>query len=194
MTTQKGSEEIPPRPPRTEGPSAKFLRPLWPLFRLRGNPQDLPYSPNLPLLLIAASVIIDMLVGDALHDSGNTFARSLLSTGVVLGLCWIALAVRSLRNRYVQTTTALLACSLLFSLLQLPLALLAGPSPASVDQLTALQVLFGWIAVALFAWQVSVDAHIMRHAMDASFWLAFALVLSWVLAYWALDRVLFGAA
>ena len=30
--------------------------------------------------------------------------------------------------------------------------------------------------------------------MDASFGFAFALVFAWVLAYWALDRVLFGAA
>ena len=162
------------------------------LCRLRRGPQDLPYSRNLPALLIAASVVVDVLVGDALHDTGNTFARSLLSTGVVLGLCWGALAIRGLHNRYVQTATALLACSLVFSLLLLPLALLAGPPPASADQLSGLQVLLGWLTIALLVWQISVYAHIMRHAMDASFGLAFALVLSWALAYWALDRLLFG--
>jgi hypothetical protein len=33
----------------------------------------------------------------------------------------------------------------------------------------------------------------MRHAIDASFGLAFALVLSWLIACWAIDRILFGA-
>lgn len=162
------------------------------LCRLRGGPQQLPYSRSLPALLMAASVVVDVLVGDALHDTGNTFARSLLSIGVVLGLCWMALAIRGLHNRYVQTAAALLACSLVFSVLLLPLALLAGPPPASADQLSGLQVLLGWITIALLIWQVSVYAHIMRHAMDAPFGLALALVLSWVLAYWALDRLLFG--
>ncbi len=119
MTTPEDPQPTPPRPPSAERPPGTFLRLLWPLFRLQGNPQDLPYSGQLPLLLVAASVILDMLVGDALHDTGDTFARSLLSTGVVLGLCWIALAIRGLRNRFVQTATALVACSLLFSLLQL---------------------------------------------------------------------------
>lgn len=109
----------------------------------------------------------------------------------MLVLCWIALAIRHLRNRYVQTATALLACSLAFSLLQLPIALLAGPPPAGADALTGLQILVGWATLAVFVWQVSVDAHIMRHAMEAPFGLAFALVVSWVLAYWALDRMLF---
>ncbi len=193
MTTPQDPQRTPPRPPPAERSPENFLRVLWPLFRLRGSPQDLPYSSHLPLLLVAASVILDMLVGDALHDTGNTFARSLLSTGVVLGLCWVALAIRGLNNRFAQSATALVACSLLFSLLQLPLAWLAGPPPPSADQLTTLQVLIGWITIALFVWQVSIDAHIMRHAMDAPFGLAFALVLSWVIAYWALDRVLFGA-
>ncbi len=193
MTTQQGPQPTPPSTPPAERSTEKFLRALAPLFGLRGNPQDLPYSSHLPLLLIAASVILDMLVGDALHDTGDTFARSILSTGVVLGLCWVALAIRGLRNRFVQTASALVACSLLFSLLQLPLALLAGPPPAGVDHLTTLQVLIGWITIALFVWQVSIDAHIMRHAMDAPFGLAFALVTSWVIAYWALDRILFGA-
>ena len=194
MTTPRDPQNPPTRPPPSERPFAHFLRQLWPLFRLRGGPQDLPYSTYLPLLLVAASVILDMLVGDALNDSGNTFARSLLSSIVVLGLCWIALAMRGLSHRFAQTATALVACSLVFSLLQLPLAWLAGPPPAGVDALTTLQVLIGWITIALFVWQVSIDAHIMRHAMDAPFGLAFTLVLSWVIAYWALDRILFGAA
>lgn len=194
MTTQENPQSTPPRPPSADSAPENFLRALRPLFRLRGSPQELPYSSTLLPLLIAASVSLDMLVGDALHDSGNTFAHSLLSTGVALGLCWVALAIRGLRNRFVQSACALLACSLLFSLLQLLLTWLAGAPPAAADPLSALQILVGWITIALFIWQVCIDAHIMRHALDSAFGLAFALVVSWVIAYWALDRLLFGAA
>ncbi|MEO5622255.1 MAG: hypothetical protein ABJB02_07350 [Dokdonella sp.] len=163
------------------------------LCRWRGGPQDFPFAPRLLAGLFVAGLALDLLVASALDDDAHALARSVLSSGIVLGLCWVALAIRGVRNRYVQTATALLACSLAFSLLQLPLALLAGPAPAPTAELSTLQVLIGWMTLALFVWQVSVDAHIMRQAMDASFGLAFALILSWVLAYWALDRIVFGA-
>ena len=163
------------------------------LCRLRSGPAEMPYAPMLLAALIVASVVLDVLVGAALQGGDDAFARSLLSSAVVLGLCWAALAIRHLSSRFVQTAVALVACSVLFSLLQTPLALLAGPTPATAAELSTTQVLIGWITVALFVWQVSVDAHIMRRAMEASFGFGFALVVSWVLAYWALDRLIFGA-
>jgi hypothetical protein len=162
------------------------------LCRLRGGPADMPYAPLLLAALIVASVVLDVLVGGVLQDGGDAFARSLLSSAVVLGLCWAALGMRRLAGRFTQTATALVACSLLFSLLQMPLAWLGGPPPATAAELSGAQVMIGWATLALFAWQVSVDAHIMRRAMDISFGFGFALVVSWVMAYWALDSLIFG--
>jgi hypothetical protein len=172
---------------------ARLCRVVIDLCRLRGNPHDIPYAPNLLALLVGAGTALDMLVAGLLDETDFTLARSLLSTAIVLALCWVALAIRGLRNRYVQTASALLACSFALSLLQLPIALLAGPPPATVVDMSAAQAIFGWITLALLLWQVGVNAHIMRHAIDASFGLAFALVLSWLIAYWAIDRILFGA-
>ena len=171
-----------------------MLHTIVDLCRLRGGPQDLPHAPVLLVILLGAGTALDLAIGQAMNHGDNALARSLLSSVVVLGLCWIALAIRRLPHRYVQTASALLACSLVFSLVQLPLALLAGPPPASAAELSSLQILLGWLTLALFVWQISVDAHIMRHAMDGSLGLAFALIVSWVLAYWALDGVLFGGA
>ncbi len=171
---------------------SSLSRIVFDLCRLRGNPQDFPYSPSLLALLVGAGTALDTLVGGLLGEADTTLARSLLSTVIVLALCWVALAIRGLRNRYVQTACALLTCSFALSLLQLPIALLAGPPPTAVADMSAMQAMFGWITLALLLWQVSVNAHIMRHAIDASFGLAFALVLSWLIAYWAIDRILFG--
>jgi len=177
---------LPPRP--------ELARLVVDLCRLRGGPQDVPYSPNLLVALFVAGIALDTLGGSINADAGTALASSLLSNGVVLALCWIALTIRGQGNRYVQTASALLACSFAFTLLQLPLAWLGGPPPATAAELGGLQILLGWAMIAVFLWQVAVSAHIMRHAMDAPYGLALALVVAWVLAYWALDGALFGAS
>lgn len=179
-----------PQGPLLSGLTARIVG----LCRLRGGPQDLPYSPNLLAALVVAATALDVLIGGLVDDTGSAFGRSLLSTFVVLGLCWVALAIRGLGSRYVQTAIALLACSLVFSLLQLPIALLAEPLAPGASTLSGSQLLLGWISIAVLAWQLSVYAHIVRQAMEAPFALAFALAASWVLAYWALEHLLFGAA
>jgi hypothetical protein len=168
------------------------------LCRLRGDPQDFPYAPNLLALLVGAGVGLDVLTGYALQDAANTLGRSLLSSIVVLALCWVALAMRGLRNRYVQTAGALLACSVAFSLLEVPFALLYE-SPAKIGTISPasdvlLQFLVNWAVFGLFVWQIVVNAHIMRRAMDASFGFALMLVVTWLIAYLALEQILFGAA
>lgn len=164
------------------------------LCRLRNSPQDLPHSMRLAVLLLMAATLLDSAIGAALGEAGDAPLRSLLSSVVVLGLCAVALAIRKLGHRYVQTATALLACSIVFSLLQLPVALMAGPPPATAAELSGAQMLLGWFTLGLFFWQIAVNAHIVRHAMDSSFGFALGLVATWVLAFWAIDHALFAGA
>lgn len=173
-------------------PPNSLLDTVLGLCRLRNAPQDLPHAPRLAVLLLAVSILLDSAIGAALGDGGQAPLRSLLSSVVVLGLCAVALAIRRLGHRYVQTATALIACSIAFSLLQLPVALMAGPPPATAGELTGAQVLLGWFTLGLFFWQIAVNAHIVRHAMDSSFGFALGLVATWVLAFWALDHLLFA--
>jgi len=167
---------------------------VFDLCLLRGGPQDLPYSPRLLVALIVASTAVDAFAGHLIGDVDGALARSLLSTLVVLGLCRLALTVRSLQNRFVQTAIALVACGIAFSLVQLPFVLMAGPVPAPGTALTGAQILAGWATLALLVWQLAVSAHVMRHAIESSFGLAFALVVSWLVAYWALLRLLSAPA
>ncbi|RYD14087.1 MAG: hypothetical protein EOP90_14830 [Lysobacteraceae bacterium] len=162
------------------------------LCRLRRAPQEFPHAPRLALLLLAAATLLDSAIGVVLGDGDTAPMRSLLSSIVVLGLCWVALAIRKLGHRYVQTATALLTCSIAFSLLQLPVAMIAGPVPEAAAELGAAQIVLGWFTLGLFFWQIAVNAHIVRHAMDSSFGFALGLVATWVLAFWALDHALFA--
>ncbi len=168
------------------------------LCRFRRAPQDLPYSPPLLTVLLVAATVFDIVVGAVTGDAEGAFAHSLLSSGLVLGLCWIALAIRRLNHRYVQAATALVACGLLISVVQLPIALFFQPPAVAVAKadmpasLLLLRFLLSWIALGVLVWQILIYAHIMRHAMESRFGIAVMLTTSWVIAYLALARVLFG--
>ena len=164
------------------------------LCQLRRGPEDVPYSTTLLGVLIAVSTAVDLMTGVVIGESSNMLACSLVSTGVVLALCWIALAARRLVNRMVQTSSALIACGIVFSLLIVPISWLAMPLPVPPASLTPLQMLLGWVTLAILAWSLVVTAHIMRRALDAPFAFGFLLALAWWLAARSLDHVLFDPA
>ena len=165
------------------------------LCRFKRAPQDLPYSPASLALLLVASTLFDIVVGAATSDAAGAFVHTLLFNALILGLCWIALAIRRFDNRYVQTALALIACGLLISIVQLPLALLIEPlsGKEGAQSLSLFQLLLRWAALGTLVWQILIYAHIMRHAMESRFGLAAALTTSWFVAYFALESVLFGA-
>jgi len=163
------------------------------LCQLRQSPQDVPYSTALLALLIVAGIAIDLASGLVVENASNILARSLLSTVLVLSLCWIALAVRGLTNRYVQTATALAACGVAFSLLVLPVVWMMGTLPVPPETLKPHQVLLGWVMLGILLWSLAVNAHILRHALDGPFAFGLALATAWAVADWALGRALFDA-
>lgn len=179
---------------RRDPPFARFAFLVRDLCQLRRGPDEVPYSPALLGLLVGASVLLDVLAGSLLGRAGDVLPRSLVSTGLVLALCWIALFIRRLGNRYVQTASALVACSIVFSLLILPFAWLAGPAPTPPAPLSPLQTLLWWAMLAIIIWNLAVNAHIVRRALDAPFAFGLALAFAWALADWALGHALFDAA
>jgi len=175
-----------------------FMRHVFALCRLRGDPQDTVYSRPLLVLLLAATCAIDALGGALLGDVADALAHSLLASAVALGLCAVALALRGLVNRYVQTATSLIATGIVVALVQLPILGLLGSFVDGVPLSSAdmawnlLQILLRWAGLATLVWQVLVYAHVVRHAMDGGFGFALVLVLTWFVANWALSSVLLG--
>jgi hypothetical protein len=180
--------------PRRTSPASEFALLVMDLCHLRRGPDEMPYSPVLLALLIVAGVLLDVVTGRLLGAGANVLLRSLVSTAVVLALCWIALRIRRLENRYVQTASALVACSIVFSLLVLPLAWLSGPAPATPAEMTPRHVLLSWAMLGLIVWNLVVVAHIVRRALEAPFGFGLALALAWAVAAWALGQALFDGA
>ena len=178
---------------RRESRAADLTVIVFEMCQLRRGPDDMPYSKALLVVLIGASIVLDVFIGSLGGGVPDALSRSLLSTGLVLALCWIALSLRRLVHRYVQTASALVACSIVFSLLILPLAWLSGPVPSPPTPLSSTQMLLGWLILAIVAWNLVVNAHIVRRALDAPFALGLAIALAWFIADLALERALFDA-
>ena len=175
-------------------PASGLIARIVDLCRLRSGPQDLPHKPGLLFALLVASVTLDLLTASILGIGDNALARSLFSTTLLLALCWTALGIRELRNRYVQTLIALVACSMVFTLLILPIAASFDPAQSAGTALTPGHTLLAWLGLGVLVWKLAVDGHIVRQAIDAPYWLGLALAMAWTIADIALGRVLFGAA
>lgn len=173
---------------------AQFILLILDLCRLRRGPQDVEYSRNLLWTLLILGIALDQIVGRLLGIESNLLARSLFSAGLLVALCWTALQIRGFSHRLVQTLCALFGCSMVFALMMTPLAL-AFDGPVSADApASPLQVLAAWAGLAVFAWKLGVDAHVVRQAIESPFWLALALVTAWAVADISLTRILFEGA
>lgn len=139
---------------------------------LRLGPQDLPAGSS-PLTL---AMLLYLLVTGLAMGLGQPPEQPLLvlilAMLLPLLLVRIVLTARRLPQRWPQTVTALFGTSALLTAISLPLAAGAGEDgePAMFTALASL---------AVFIWSFAVDAHIWRHALNASYaaGLAVAVVL-----------------
>ena len=150
---------------------------------LRRGPQDLPYSGALLFAVAAAWLVLQLGVAVArAAPLDGVFAGAVLELMFTLGALNVILALRGLRNRFVQTATALLGCTLVFILLNVPILLLIGDPPTMVQQLSPLQVLLVLVSLPLLVWKVLVDAHIFRHSFDVPYLSGVVIALLWIIA------------
>lgn len=149
---------------------------------LRRGPQDLPYSPRLLAGICIASVALQFVIAQILGIEGNTIGASLFGLGFSLGVLYLLVSLRGVRGRFVQAASALLACALLFALLSLPIALLAGGKPPTPENVTPLQLLLGLVSLPIVIWKIVIDAHILRHSLNLPFFAGLTIAILWLLA------------
>jgi len=160
----------------------RWLHLLWDICRLRRGPQDLPYSPQLLLIVCAFGLGLQLAIARVLGVEQDTLGAGVLSLAFNLGALYLLLSLRGMRNRFIQAALALLCCALLFTLLSLPIALLAGDRPLNPEQISPLQLLLGLVSLPLLIWKLMVDAHILRHSLDVPFLAGIVIALLWLIA------------
>lgn len=167
---------------------------LWDICRLRRGPQDLPHSPRLLVMVCAFGLGLQLAIARVLGVEQDTLAAGVLSLAFNLGALFLLLNLRGVKNRFIQSALALLCCALLFTLLSLPIAVLAGDHPVTPEQMSPLQLLLGLVSLPLLIWKLMVDAHILRHSLDVPFLAGMVIAVLWLIAELALGAAAGGAA
>jgi len=170
-----------------------LLRLLVDLCLLRRGPEDLPYSPALTRLLVAALVAVELAYA-VLLGIEQPLPRVLLSLTLLVGVPWLLLSLRSRLPRYAQTVAALAGSGALFALLFLPLALIASgmPEPVADARPEPRQILLGWITLLLLGWKLMINAHIYGRALDWPRLPAMLVALAIFMFEFGIFRALFG--
>jgi FtsH-binding integral membrane protein len=153
------------------------------LCLLRRAPQDLPASNYLLWLLIILNLLASMaMVLDGQSGLFHAMLESLTGLVLMLGLLAAALVARGRFTRFNQTANAALLSGLFLSLLALPLVVWRHRHESIESDL---------LLLLLFAWNILVLGHILRHAFEFSLNLGIAFALLYTLLVWSLMSHLF---
>jgi hypothetical protein len=167
-----------------------LLQLLRDIIQLRRGPQDMPYSPTLLVAVCAASLGLQLGVAYIIGVTGNTLGAGLLGMAISLGMIYLVLMLRNFANRFVQTATTLLCCTIIFSLVTLPIMFLVGSQPIVAGQATPLQALLGLISLPILIWKLVVDAHILRNSLAIPFLAGIVVAIALIVAEYAVGASL----
>jgi len=157
-------------------------QPILTIVRMLGllsAPQDLPYSQSLFLRLLAVYVATGMMVLlPGTNDLFMAVVLMLLDLVLLFAFLKFCLYTRNHSERFLQTLLACLGVGIFFQILALPLVLVLN---SDVETSQANSALGGLFYLMLVSWQITIIAHILRHAMNMIMALTLLLSFSYLL-------------
>lgn len=162
------------------------LRAIWDICMLRKGPQDLPYSLQLLLLMIGLGILVDSYLNSIFFPKLATIEIIItvtVSTLTLLLAIYLLLWLRNLTNRGIQTLTALAGSGLFISLVLLPTIELINHFPQAGKP-------FGIITLIYYAWILSVNTHIFRHAFSLGTLMSMIFAVSYFLLGFFVTEIL----
>ena len=158
-----------------------LIHPFVQICLLRMRPQDLPSSATLLVLVLLTHTVTGVAAASVDLRFGRALAAGVAGTVLLCGLTTALLMLRTLRERTVQTLTALAGTGSVIGFMAYPLSLWIHDAPDRQLPVLAL-VLF-----AVLGWSLAVSAHILRHALSAPFYLGLLVSIAF---YWISVKVL----
>lgn len=165
-----------------------LFRLFWEICTFKKGPEDVPASLPLLLILLTANIILELLLGLSVYSFLQSLLLSLISflTLLVLSYLWLLLYKHS--PRLLQTMIAFTGVNLLTNLMVfLPLTL-SWRAGMMIDTSFALINLLALVGI------LSIYAHIFRRALSVSFFLGFALALTYFVSFSALSEFVVAGA
>jgi len=162
-----------------------LIHPFVQICLLRLKPQDLPASGTLLALVLVTHTLVGMAVAAVNLRFGQAVAAGVIDTALMCALTTGLLMLRTLRERTVQTLTALAGAGTVIGFLAYPVSLWLHGAHEANESSPALGVLL----LAVLGWSLTVSAHILRHALSAPFYVGLLISVAF---YWISVRILSG--
>lgn len=165
-----------------------LFRLFWGICFFKQGPEDVPASLPLLLFLLFLNVIIELTLGLTVYSFVQSLLLTLISFITLVLLTYLWLLLYNYTPRLFQTITAFTGVNLLTNLLVfLPLTL-SWRADLMID------TSFAFINLIALVWILSIYAHIYRRALSVSFFLGFALALTYFFSFSALSEYVVAGA
>lgn len=139
---------------------------------MRLTPQDLPYSRLFLLVLtviyLLLAVSISLWFGNSLHQA---LMQNVIGIALTYALTFSLLYFTKFLQRSVQTLTAIMGIDIILHLATVPLLLLETFLKSINGDTGLVQVL----VIILMGWNLTIYAHILRHALSSELLVGFAV-------------------
>jgi hypothetical protein len=150
------------------------------------GPEDAPSSSILLSVLLLVNFIIELLLGLSIYSIGVSSFLAFLSIISLSLFSWVLLNFFKFNDRFIQTLTALIGVNLFTNIFCF--------FPVTV--LWQMDILvnnnFGFVNLILLGWILSIYAHILKRAVNISFFLGFALSISYFISFSHLSSLILG--
>lgn len=167
----------------------ELLRLFSQISLLRRGPQDLPASPVAFLAAVLGYFLINCIVNLALPASGATWLSDLL-IDIAFTLVWYFVLMRAVqrRERFLQTATAVFGYQTIISPFWVAAAWLARRFADDA----AWQLPVSVVGLAIVVWTITINAHILKAALEWALPACVLLVIVQIFAGQALMLLVTG--
>ena len=151
----------------------EIIKLLFDICLFKRGPQNLPSSLWLLQVLVIVDVIVSFLMASIRTDWFASLLQAMVSALLIVGFSWLMLYMGRKRERFYQTTIALLGTDTLISFIALP-----GIASMMIGRGALLAFI---ITVVLMIWHWAVTGHIIRFALGQTWTFSLGLAFLYIL-------------
>ncbi|WP_432743227.1 hypothetical protein ABXJ76_00870 [Methylobacter sp. G7] len=161
----------------------EIIKRLFDICLFRKGPQNLPSSVWWLRIWLVVDVMVSFLMVNISTDWLTALLQAIVSALLIIGFSWLILYVGRKRQRFYQTTIALLGTDALIGFIALP---------GMASMMTGKGVFLAFmVTVALMIWHWVVAGHIIRNALGQTWTFSLGLAFLFILGSYQVIALLF---
>ncbi|WP_340121112.1 hypothetical protein [Methylobacter svalbardensis] len=161
----------------------EIIKLLFDICLFTKGPQNLPSSVWLLRILAVVDVIVSFLMVSISTDWLASLLQAIVSALLIIGFSWLMLYLGRKRERFHQTTIALLGTDALIGFIALP-----GMASMMIGKGIFLAFV---VTVGLMIWHWAVAGHIIRNALGQTWTFSLGLAFLYILGSYQVIALLF---